>query len=102
MAGKDIHKTIRLDQSVVDYIMTFDGNTFSQCFDSMVYLFRDKDADVKKRIALQLECLNRQNTKLNRIETKLQQLDAATYDLFQLDNYIKRIRDDLAKISRDP
>ena len=102
MAVKDIHKTIRLDQSVVDYIMSFDGNTFSQCFDSMIYQFRDMDSEIKDRTKAQLKYLDRQRSRLDRIDNKLQRLDSVTYELFQLDNYVQRIRSDLDNISRDP
>lgn len=99
---KDIHKTLRLDQTVVDYIMTFDGNTFSQCFDSMIHLFRDEETDIKKRVAWQREHLDRLQSKINQTENKLNRLDAITYDLFRLDDYVQRIRDDLAKLNDDP
>lgn len=101
MAGKDIHKTIRIDQSVYDYIMSFDGKTFSQCFDTMIYLFRDADADVKKRIEAQNAKLDRLQTKIDSIENKFDRVDTSIYDLFQLNAYAKRLRESLDMIFDD-
>ena len=98
---KDISKTIRLDQTVIDYIMTFDGKTFSECFNNMIYLFRDRETDIKSKLQMQQRKVDRLQDKIDSVETKLHKLDMTTYDLMSLDQYVKRIRADLELILDD-
>lgn len=98
---KDISKTIRLDQTVIDYIMTFDGKSFSECFNNMIYLFRDCETDIKSKLQMQQRKVDRLQDKIDSVETKLRKLDMRTYSLMNLDQDVKRIRADLESIFDD-
>lgn len=78
---KNISKSIRLDQSTFDYIMSFDGNGFNEKLANLVRFCMVEEEQIKRKIEFQQEIFNDNQTTLGNQKKIIDDVNRLKYAL---------------------
>lgn len=89
--NKEHSKSIRMTNTVKDFVEQHDGNGFNEKFENIVLYCMKKLPDIKAEIKVNEKYLTELEDKISKKQTILNNLNNITYSIDRLENEIKRI-----------
>ena len=83
------HKTMRISDKSLEFIMTFEGNTFNDQVNNMIDYFMNAKSAYEKELELVQGKIDEKKKLLNTIESKSIELN---HQISNLSSYIRNLR----------
>ena len=95
---KSIHRSLRMQPEVEEYLNGFDGGSFSQNFEKAVFFFKDSESDMKKRIRQMEAAIKQKQAYLSELSQKTAELRTFISSVARLDEDITQINQSISKL----
>ena len=97
MAKKNNHKSVRLSDQVMDYVINFEGDGFNQKFENLVLFCMEQEETRKQKIAFLDQQIVKQYKKLD----TLRQLTSEIGDVRRALTHLERQANDLSELMNE-